>query len=192
MRCLAASICGPSSSRFSSHRRVSCAVPPISALRFGAALRPLRLKIDGNSPSPSPARAVASSCSSSSRASLRAQQPRLLHQPLVRLARLAQFVRVVARQNEIAHEIQQQRVENLETVRVVHEIRRAGRNAPGTDDRRSRSPQTENGSAAIRTSRENPRRKAPAAISKACLLPLRARSGTAFRPLRGRYSCWSA
>src|SRR6202789_3828461 len=52
----------------------------------------------------------------------RAQQPCLLQQTLVRLARLSQNVGVVPRQNKIAYEVQQQRIENLKPVRIVDEI----------------------------------------------------------------------
>ncbi len=53
---------------------------------------------------------------------LRPQQSRLFQQPLVRLARLAELLRVVSRHHELAHEIQKQCVERIEAVRIVHEV----------------------------------------------------------------------
>ncbi len=45
----------------------------------------------------------------------RPQQPSLLEQPFVHLARLAQLFAVVLVRNDLAHELQQQRLENART-----------------------------------------------------------------------------
>src|SRR6516165_3790887 len=52
----------------------------------------------------------------------RSQQPCLLEQALVNLAGFGQFLIVIARQYIVAHEVEQKRVEHLESVWVVDEL----------------------------------------------------------------------
>src|SRR6202034_3623675 len=53
---------------------------------------------------------------------LRAQQTRLLDQSVMALARFVEIFRAVSRQNQLADEIEQQPIKNLEAVRIVYEV----------------------------------------------------------------------
>ena len=101
----------------------------------------------------------------------------------MRLARLAQILGVVVGEHEFADEIEEQSIEYVETVRIVHEISEQDVVLEEQMFVVAAFHEEESVLEDFDTFAKYLRRKARGAISQACLLPLRARYGKCFANL---------